>query len=149
MSISILMLFLLHTYPFLIPVLAWVIAQGIKTIVLSFQKGFSWRWLIQGGSMPSGHSAICVSTLTVIGYYEGIGSSLFLLAFVMTCLFLYDAMNIRYEGGKHAQLLNQLFHKDSDRKPLQESLGHTPLEVLAGSLLGWMVAMGVLFFPIL
>ena len=136
-----------HTYPLLVPAIVWCVAQGSKVIIRSAKRGFNWRYFVASGGMPSGHSSVAVSILTVVGILEGIYSLLFAIVFVFSCVVLYDAMNVRQQAGMHAAVLNTLLKKEKeDFKPFDELLGHTPLQVLIGGIIGFALSLILLNF---
>lgn len=126
--------------------LSWAIAQVIK-ITLDYMKNktFDYGRITGTGGMPSSHSS-CVSALTFsIGYQEGFNSPLFAIAFVFAAVVMYDASGIRRAAGKQAEVLNIFianFEKHGIKidSKLKELLGHTPIEVLAGAILGLVIA---------
>lgn len=125
----------------LIPLITVVLAQITKAIVetLSYKKFNLTRLLDGSGGMPSSHSAFSFSLLTTIGLGEGITSSIFALTFVFACITAYDAMGIRYESGKQAQMLNHMSAKmnlGAQFGKLKEKVGHKPIEVLCGIIFG-------------
>ena len=100
------------------------------------------------GGMPSGHSATVSSVALACGLYEGFASPVFAVALIVAIIVMHDAMNVRLQAGKQAALLNvmaDMFEKitgtdlPNDEK-LKELLGHTPLQVIAGCLLGLLVS---------
>ncbi len=129
-------------YPFLIPLIVACVVQIIKLLIDSRKsKTFSRDQMWTAGGFPSVHSAITSSLLTVIYLQEGLVHSIdFALACSFAFLFRYDAMNVRYETGKHAKYLNDLKHElhnvlaqhDKDFSQLKERIGHTPFEVAGG-----------------
>ena len=126
--------------------IAWGLAQVIK-IPLDYISTRRWNWalLLTTGGMPSSHSALMTSTVFAIGLYYGFNNPLFALGVAITMIVTYDAAGVRRQAGIHAQRINVLFdellrgHIFSD-KDLREVLGHTPLEVAGGILLGLIVA---------
>ncbi|XP_020272384.1 uncharacterized protein LOC109847551 isoform X2 [Asparagus officinalis] len=96
--------------------------------------------------MPSSHSATVAALAVAIGLQEGTGGSLFALATILASVVMYDASGIRLHAGRQAELLNQLVcelppeHPLSNGRPLHDSLGHTPLQVFAGAVLGCVVS---------
>ena len=91
--------------------------------------------------MPSSHSAVVTSIATLIGKYEGVDTAIFALSFVVAFVVMYDACGVRRAAGKQAALLNKLVETPgltgvqvSER--LVEVLGHTPVQVLVGALIG-------------
>ena len=125
---------------------AWVLAQVIK-IPLDYLSSRRWNWalLLTTGGMPSSHSSLVTGTVFAIGLYYGFDNPLFALGVAITMIVTYDAAGVRRQAGIHAQRINVLFdevlrgHIFSD-KDLREVLGHTPLEVAGGILLGLIVA---------
>ena len=129
---------------------SWVIAQSIK-IILGFvkKKKIDFSWFITTGGMPSSHAA-GVSTLAVcIGFSQGFASPIFALAVIFAFITMFDAQTSRRSVGVQAKILNLIMEdiyagrKVSDRK-LKELIGHTPVEVLAGGVLGIIIA--VIFY---
>jgi acid phosphatase family membrane protein YuiD len=86
--------------------------------------------------MPSVHSAVVVSLATAVALKSGIYSDLFAVVFAFTALIIYDAINVRFEAGLHAEAINEAIGE----KKFKESLGHLPSEAFAGSVLGIIVA---------
>jgi len=128
--------------PYLLTSLScWFIAQLIKLITNFFiHKKIVWERLFGDGGMPSGHSATVSSLATIIGLMEGFTTPLFALAAVFAVVVCHDAMGVRQETGKQAVMLNEIIRiLDKDALPevkLKELVGHTPLQVMAGILLG-------------
>ena len=106
------------------------------------ERQINWRRLIDTGGLPSAHSAFVCGLATGVARVEGVQSSLFAACAVFATVVMYDAVSLRREAGKHADILNELlllsFIQDAfkEREALKELLGHTPLEVLAGAALG-------------
>lgn len=127
---------------------AWALAQVIK-VPLFFLQTRRWNWalLFTTGGMPSSHSALMTATTLAIGLYYGLDHPTFALGVVLTMVVTYDAAGVRQQAGIHAQRINVIFgellrgHPVSERD-LREVLGHTPLEVIGGILLGLAVATG-------
>lgn len=132
--------------PFVSAILAFGIAQISKVFFNSFKtKKINLKYLFVAGSMPSSHSAMVCAITAALGLSNGWDSALFALSFVMSAIVMYDATGVRQSAGKQAKILNILMddflHKgkfSSDK--LQELIGHTPFEVLAGAILGILVA---------
>ncbi|MDQ0149074.1 divergent PAP2 family protein [Eubacterium multiforme] len=110
-------------------------------------KKFDLTRLFETGGMPSSHSAFVVSLAIGIGRTTGFASPIFALSFVFASIVMYDAIGIRRAAGEHAKILNLMLSNDNkftfNHKKLKELLGHTPFEVLGGTLLGILV--GILF----
>lgn len=125
---------------------AWLLAQLVK-IPLDYVRTRRWNWalLLASGGMPSSHSALMTGTVFAIGLYYGFDNPLFALGVAATMIVTYDAAGVRRQAGIHTQRINVLFdellhgHIFSE-KDLREVLGHTPLEVIGGILLGLIVA---------
>ena len=102
------------------------------------------------GGMPSSHSATVCAMVVATGRYCGVNSAVFAVAAVLSIIVMYDAMGVRYETGEQAKLLNRMFtewmDQESDALPflkngkkLKEMVGHTPIEVLTGAVLGILI----------
>lgn len=135
---------LLNNQVLMSAVVGWVVAQVLKTIIdCALNKGFSPERLYGSGGMPSSHSSTVCALTTSAAYCYGLGSAEFAISFVLAAVVMYDAMGVRRETGKQAQLLNSVFFENIlnlDGVLLQEKLkeyvGHTPLQVAAGAVLG-------------
>lgn len=124
---------------------AVLLAQAIKFINESLRsKSFLWPRFFEPGGMPSSHTALVVSLVSGIGFHQGVFSDMFAISAVFAAVVLFDAMGVRRSAGEHAKTLNQLLKvlrfKRNEALPLKERLGHSPLEVLAGAILGFLVA---------
>ena len=137
-------------------VLAWGLAAcGLAQFSkLLFELIFKQRWrpsvLIETGGMPSSHSALVTGTASGIGLQLGFNDPIFALASTIAFIVMYDASGIRRSAGLTAAKINQIAKDNSNESfsepPLKESLGHTKIEVLIGSLVGPCVALpGILF----
>lgn len=109
-----------------------------------------WARLIQTGGMPSSHASTVVSLVTGVSLLKGFRSVEFAIAMVFAGIVLYDATGVRQQAGKHARAINRLVdaieHNDGIEiinEKFKELLGHTPIEVFWGSILG--IAVGLLF----
>ena len=130
---------------FLIAFISWAIAQILK-IIIHFVKFKKWNLnlIFSAGGMPSSHTSFMIATTTAIGLKEGFQSSIFALSLIVSFVVMYDATGVRKEAGNQAKVLNQimnLFENDKidfDKK-LKELLGHTPVEVFGGLILGILV----------
>jgi uncharacterized protein len=127
---------------------AWALAQIIK-IPLDYLRTRRWNWalLFTTGGMPSSHSSLMTATTHAIGLYHGFSNPLFAMAVAITMIVIYDAANVRRQAGIHAQRINVIFDEllrghPVNERDLREVLGHTPLEVVGGILLGLAVATG-------
>ncbi|MGE5248597.1 MAG: divergent PAP2 family protein [Bacteroidota bacterium] len=132
--------------------IAWMLAQLLK-VPFEYLRSGRWNWalLLYAGGMPSSHSALMVGTTHAIGLHYGFDSPIFALALAMSMIVIYDAAGVRRQAGIHAERINYLFdelmkgHMWSD-KELREVIGHTPLEVVGGVLLG--IAASTVFWMI-
>lgn len=133
----------------LLPVISGVvIAQTIKIITRIHNKEkVTWKSYLAYSGMPSGHAAMVVSLATIIGLEEGFDSSIFGLTFIFAFLVIRDAVGLRRYLGQHGKTLNLLVKDLEDDRVLEkqypqllERIGHTPLQVIAGSLLGFAVS---------
>lgn len=138
----------LHNEILMTALLSWLVAQMIKVFtVLVRQRRLDFEVLFGSGGMPSSHSAMVTSVATAIGRYNGWNSHLFALAAVVALVVMYDAAGVRRAAGKQAKLLNQIVddinhhRKEKTQEKLKELLGHTPVEVFAGALLGMAMAL--------
>jgi acid phosphatase family membrane protein YuiD len=125
---------------------AWTLAQALKTLTAFWKhREFRAERLVGAGGMPSSHTSLVVSLATAVALRDGLASSLFAVAAVLAGIVMYDAAGVRRAAGKQARVLNKLVremraeHTVKENR-LKELLGHTPLEVLAGALLGVGVA---------
>ncbi len=130
------------TNPFLITSLSsWFIAQLLKVIVNAFiYKKIVWERLVGDGGMPSGHSATVSSLAVITGLLCGFGSVQFALAAILAVIVCHDATGVRMETGKQSVILNEIIQILESRElpevKLKELVGHTPLQVIAGILIG-------------
>jgi acid phosphatase family membrane protein YuiD len=130
----------------MISLTAWAIAQFLKGVWVLFKdRRINFRRFVGAGGMPSSHSAFVTSLGTAIGNISGWRSPLTALAWVFALIVMYDAAGVRWAAGKQAEILNRIvddiYHNGRVREErLKELLGHTPVEVLAGALLGIIVA---------
>lgn len=132
-------------------VIGWTVAQVLKTLIdFGLNRTLSLERLVGSGGMPSSHSAtVCALTVTA-ALIKGIESTEFAVCFVLSSVVMYDAIGVRQETGKQAKLLNlimeqDLFHLSNEQfqQKLKEFVGHTPLQVLAGAVLGITLAIFV------
>ena len=144
--------------PYIIAGLAgWIVSQLGKYVVASVKAGklASYRQLYLSGHMPSAHSATVISVLVVIGLKDGIDSGLFGLALVFAAVVLYDAMMVRRSSGEQGIALTAVITEIEAKKLIKNkiplprvALGHTPLEVAVGTLLGLIVGVSVYFLTV-
>lgn len=125
-----------------VPFLLWFGIQTFKVIYdLVTTHKFNFKRILGAGGMPSSHSAVVVSLATLIGKNEGLNSPIFALSLVLAFVVMYDAAGVRRAAGKQAKLLNKLIETPGlttgeVSEKLVEVLGHTPLQVIVGALIG-------------
>lgn len=129
-------------YPLLISLSSGLFAQFLKGMFHIIRyKRFSFRSFVKTGGMPSSHTSTVVALCTIIGLSEGFNSVLFDICVVFSAIIMYDAAGLRRSVGKQAIILNKIItdielRQRIQEKRLKELLGHTPLEVIMGALLG-------------
>ena len=122
--------------------LAWAIAQVTKTIYeLIRQRQLIFSRLVSSGGMPSSHSAIVTSLATATGRVMGLNSAAFAITIVLASIVMYDAAGVRRAVSIQARILNQMIDEAFQGKPfaekrLRELIGHTPIQVFVGGILG-------------
>ncbi|MBU0581265.1 MAG: divergent PAP2 family protein [Candidatus Margulisbacteria bacterium] len=133
-------------YPLISALIAMLIAQVSKFFYYFIKdKRMDFRYLVLAGGMPSSHSAMAIALSTAVGLQEGWGSSVFAVSVIFASIVLYDAAGVRRAAGKQAKVLNVIMSDLFDYgkfhgEKLKELIGHTPLEVVAGFILGIIVA---------
>ena len=135
-----------------VPLAAWLVSQILKIIINALvHKEFRIERLWGDGGMPSGHSATVCALATTCGFFYGFDSGLFAITFVLATIVMNDAVGVRREAGKQAVTLKQLAELVNDAiadpdeqvrtEKLKELVGHTPLQMIFGALLGILVAL--------
>ena len=133
--------------------IAWLLAQLIKTVIdLVLYGSFNPERMVGSGGMPSSHSStVCALATTSVLQY-GVASFQFSVTFILAMVVMYDAAGVRRETGKQAVVLNRLLRdtplpwtEDILDQNLKELVGHTPLQVSAGAVLGVAVALFMWF----
>jgi acid phosphatase family membrane protein YuiD len=138
---------LFTNYPLWSAGISWITAQILKSVIWVIQKRrFSFISLVASGGMPSSHSATVCALATATGRLNGYDSVDFAIAFILAFIVMYDAAGVRRSAGEQAKILNKMM-EDIERgetenmpKQLKELIGHTPLQVFAGAVLGIMIA---------
>ncbi|MCL1902931.1 MAG: divergent PAP2 family protein [Oscillospiraceae bacterium] len=130
------------------PIFSFVVAQLLKYVVYAVQyKVFRKERLTGAGGMPSSHSSGVCTLIVVMAVREGVHSPMFAIALILGLIVMYDAAGVRRAAGIHAKVINMLkvsideldgeaADDKTDDKPLKEFVGHTPLEVFCGAILG-------------
>ena len=124
--------------------ISWGVAQALKFTIYFLVNGkIDLSRLLGDGGMPSGHSATVTSLAIMTGKIYGVGSGAFALALILAVIVMHDAMGVRLETGKQAQMINRLVnifedinHIEITNDMLKEFIGHTPLQVVCGSIVG-------------
>ncbi len=136
------------SHPIFITVaLAWLAAQALKVVIHYFRAGrLDWRLLAETGGMPSSHSSFVAAMAVSVGLSAGWDSPVFMVALGFAIITMHDAAGLRMAAGRQAVLLNQIVENLYDgrkAKPprMKELLGHSPLQVISGALLGVAVAL--------
>lgn len=132
----------------LIGIAAWAAAQVLKLVIATaVYRKFDLTYLTTGGGMPSSHSALVCATAVSCGMSAGFDSPVFAVAAVVAFIVMYDAAHVRRETGRQSKVLNYILHNWEEFKPedferdLRELIGHTPLQVAVGAVLG--IAVGL------
>lgn len=136
----------------------WATAQVLKTMIYaSIHREIRWERMVGDGGMPSGHSATVSAMAVASGILYGLQSFEFAISCMFAIIVMHDAMGVRMETGKQGKVLNEMIDffrtegfveafKKNDRMyefweaSLKEFVGHTPLQVIAGSVLGILIA---------
>lgn len=126
-------------------VISWITAQVLKVIIYALvNRRLDIRRLFGDGGMPSGHSATVTALAVTAGLECGLDSAAFAVSAILAIIVMHDAMGVRLEAGKHAKALNELLELASsdleNEVKLKEFVGHTPLQVAFGCLLGLVLA---------
>lgn len=125
-----------------VPMLLWFGIQVFKVIYdLITTKKLNFKRIMGAGGMPSSHSAVVVGLATLIGKYEGVNTPIFAVALIFSFIVMYDAAGVRRAAGKQAKLLNQIVETPGlsgiqVSEKLVEVLGHTPIQVIVGAIIG-------------
>ena len=133
-----------------VALLAWFVAQVLKTLINFILLGkFQLERMWGDGGMPSAHSAAVCAMVIATARSEGLGSAIFAVAAVVAIITMHDAMGVRRETGEQAKVLNKMIEQWIDvteknapflqNMHLKEMVGHTPLQVLAGFVVGCVV----------
>ena len=135
-------------YPIvIIPIIVGCVAQLIKFLLFVIRhKKIKLRFFFTSGHMPSAHAAFVVSLVTLIAFFDGILSTTFTVSFAFAYIVIHDALQIRTNIGYNGKVINKLIREVSGIKKenypiLRERVGHRPIEVLAGTVLGFALTM--------
>ncbi len=131
----------------IVPFFIWFFIQLFKVFYdLITTKKFNFKRILGAGGMPSSHSAVVTSLATMVGKAYGIDSAIFAVSLIFAFVVMYDAAGIRRAAGKQAKLLNKIVETPGltgveVSEKLVEVLGHTPIQVLVGAMIGVLVGM--------
>lgn len=127
--------------------IAWFVAQALKYVVSAIKSGkwFDGSSLLHSGNMPSVHTATVVALTVAVGS-DGIQSAAFAISLLLTAIVAYDAMGVRRTAGEQGLALRKILKKTDERPYL--ALGHKPLEVAVGALVGATVGFIVVLFTL-
>lgn len=134
---------------FWVTCIAWGLAQSLKVLLGVIRtKKFDFKWFIGTGGMPSAHAAGASALAVTTGLEYGFNSGIFALSFFFAMVTMFDAQGVRRSTGSQARILNKVMEDISWRGKIQEErlkelIGHTPFEVIAGSLIG--ILLGIIF----
>jgi uncharacterized protein len=133
-----------------ITLLSWFIAQGSKVLIGTIkEKRFNFYWILGTGGMPSAHSATTMALAVSVGKEAGFNSPLFTLCFIFALVTMFDAQTWRRSIGTQAKILNAIVEGNKESKTyheqrLKELVGHTPIEVFVGAVIG--IAVPLFFY---
>ena len=130
---------------FWVTLLSWAVAQGMKILIGLLQgKKFNFYWILRTGGMPSAHSAAVAALALSLGKEMGYASGVFALAAILALITMFDAQTWRRSIGVQARMLNLIMDDIQQRKKIEENkikelMGHTPVEVFVGTIIGFVV----------
>ena len=133
----------------IVPILTWAGIQTFKVIWdLVVTHKFNFKRILGAGGMPSSHTAVVISLTTMIARDSGVNSPIFALSLIFSCVVMYDAAGIRRAAGKQAKMLNKIAETPGltgieMQEKLVEVLGHTPMQVVVGAIIG--IIVGLIF----
>ncbi len=131
------------------PALGFFVAQAIKVISYALrERRINFKLFVETGGMPSSHMATATALSAIVGLEIGFSSGMFAVALAFNVFVMYDAAGVRRAVGKQAEVLNAIIDDVYKEKGIKEGrvrelLGHTPIEVIVGSLLGIAIGMFV------
>jgi len=142
---------LISNHVLIVPLVAWALSQILKTLTyLLVEKKLDIKRIISDGGMPSAHSATVTSLMVMCGWNAGFGSALFALSTIFAIVVMRDAVGVRRETGKQAASIKELativnrafLDKNAEVRTenLKVLVGHSPLQVVFGSILGFIVS---------
>lgn len=136
----------LHNKVVIAAFMGWFIAQMIKVVIgVITERKFNFNWFVGTGGMPSSHASGVAALATSVGIQEGVGTALFCVSLMFAIVVIFDAQGVRRSTGTQAGILNKILEDIYWRKRIQEErlkelIGHTPIQVIAGIIIGIVVA---------
>lgn len=132
---------------FLVTVFAWFVAQALKVLRgVIREKRLNFKWFVGTGGMPSSHVAGATALATSVGLTTGFSSVSFAITLAFAIVVMFDAQGVRRASGKQAEILNRMAEDIYSHRPVKEDrlielIGHTPIEVFVGALLGIIISL--------
>jgi acid phosphatase family membrane protein YuiD len=140
---------LIHNQMLITALVAWFLS-GLLKVPIEYLETRKWNWALwfSPGGMPSSHSALVTATMLSVGLYDGFNTAAFVVAFTVMMVVIYDATGVRRQSGFHAEKINAIINELFAGHPIQqdqlnEVLGHSPREVLAGIATGLVIALSI------
>lgn len=136
---------IIHNKCIVVPVVLWALVQLFKFVTDTIKnKKVNFKRLVGAGGMPSSHSAIVCALASCVGKEYGFDSGIFALALIFSFVVMYDAAGVRRAAGKQARILNKVLDTPGMstlevQEKLIEALGHTPVQVFVGAIIGFVV----------
>jgi len=138
---------ILHNHVLFSALIGWFLAQALKIpIYYMVEKRWDWHRFHGSGGMPSSHTAMVVAGTIMVGALNGFDTALFAVSAVFSSVVMYDAAGVRRETGRQAEVINQILQdvlingKPISDVELKELVGHKPIEVAGGAILGLIIA---------
>ena len=133
----------------------WALAQILKPFIHYLRNRYwDWALLLRAGGMPSSHAALVASTAHGVGLFYGFDTPLYAVAVTLAVIVIYDATGVRRQAGVHAERINEIIKSLASGHPrwretqeqLKEVLGHTPMEAMAGTIIGIVLTHMIWYF---
>ncbi len=132
----------------LLPIIAGLVSQGAKFFISSNNYEMELKNFMSYSGMPSSHAAIVASLTTIAGLVEGLDSPIFAISLILAIIVIRDALGIRRYLGQHSHVINLMVKELKNDKLLYkkyphllEKIGHTPAQVVAGSIIGFLISL--------
>ncbi len=128
-----------------VPLMTWFCIQAFKVVYdLVTTRKFNFKRILGAGGMPSSHAAVVMALTVLIGRSQGFNSEMFAVSLIFSFVVMYDAAGVRRAAGKQASLLNKIVETPGlsnieVQEKLVEVLGHTPIQVFVGAIIGIIV----------